>query len=271
MLLALFLMQPSTFNLQPEGIENNHVQVRSSKMFSATIIPLVLLVLFIVFQHADAWQRRPRRRCPRRDCEVSYWSSWSSCSANSCGDRGNQSRSRIITSNSSCGGVACPPSLDETRQCYSSALVNCQLSSWSEWSVCTATSCKKSGIQFSSRHRITTEQCGGTCTSTFRKTRTCSRISVDCQVSSWSEWSACTLTTCDVSSGIQFSTRHKIIKENLNLPQLFCLLKTIKVHLTPKIFAKTNPLIFCGISVQKCFDLVKSSIFCALLKYGKSV
>ena len=46
----------------------------------------------------------------------------------------------------------------------------------------------------------------------------------------------------------------------------------LKVHLTPEFFfAKTNPLIFCGISVQKCFDLVKSSIFCALLKYGKSV
>ena len=46
----------------------------------------------------------------------------------------------------------------------------------------------------------------------------------------------------------------------------------VKVHLTPKFFfAKTNPLIFCGISVQKFFDLVKSSIFCALLKYGKSV
>ena len=46
----------------------------------------------------------------------------------------------------------------------------------------------------------------------------------------------------------------------------------LKVHLTPKIFfAKTNPLIFCGISVQKFSDLVKSSIFCALLKYGKSV
>ena len=177
-------------------------------MFSPRITLLVLLFLFIVFQHADAWRRRRRRRCPVRDCEVSYWSSWSSCSADSCGQRGYESRSRTITSYSSCGGAACPSSLDETRQCYSSALINCRLSSWSEWSACTATSCEESGTQFSSRYRITTEKCGGTCTSTFRKTRTCSGISVDCQVSSWSEWSACTLTTCDVSSDIQFSTRH---------------------------------------------------------------
>ena len=47
---------------------------------------------------------------------------------------------------------------------------------------------------------------------------------------------------------------------------------SLKVYLTSKIFfAKINPLIFCGISVEKFFDLVKSSIFWALLKYGKSV
>ena len=182
-------------------------------MFSARMTLLVFLVTFIVFQHADAWRRRRRRRCPRRDCEVSYWSSWSSCSAYSCGQRGHQSRSRTITSHSSCGGASCPSSLHETRQCYSSTPVNCQLSSWSEWSACTTISCHDSGTQLSSRHRITTEQCGGTCTSTFRKTRTCSRTSVDCQVSSWSEWSACVNTSiCDLS-GIQASTREKIVEE----------------------------------------------------------
>ena len=179
-------------------------------MFSARITLLVLLITFIVFQHADA---RRRRRCPRRDCEVSYWSSWSSCSANSCGQRGHQSRSRMITSHSSCGGTACPSSLDETRQCYSSTPVNCQLCSWSEWNACTTTSCHESGTQLSSRFRLTTEQCGGTCTSIFRKIRTCSRTSVDCRLSSWSEWSACVNTsTCDLS-GIQSSTRDKMVEE----------------------------------------------------------
>ena len=182
-------------------------------MFLARIGVFFLLVSVIFFQHTDAWRRRRRRRCPVRDCEVSYWSSWSSCSAYSCGQRGYESRSRTIRTYSSCGGAACPSSLYQTRQCYSSTPEDCHLSSWSEWSTCTATSCHVSGTQSSSRHRITTEQCGGTCTSTFRKTRTCSRTSVDCQLSSWSEWSTCLKTsTCDLS-GTQSSTRDKIVEE----------------------------------------------------------
>ena len=185
-------------------------------MFFARFMLLVLPVSLIVFQHSDAWRRRRRRRCPIRNCEVSSWSSWSLCSAYSCGQRGNQSRLRTITSHPSCGGAACSSPLHQTRQCYSSTrLVNCQLSSWSEWSACTTTSAsrKMPGTQFSSRHRITKEQCGGTCMLAFHKTRTCSRTSVNCKLSPWSQWSACTLMTCDVFSGIQFSTRHKIIKE----------------------------------------------------------
>ena len=182
-------------------------------MFFARIAVFVLLVSVIVFQYTDAWRRRRRRRCPIRDCEVSYWSSWGPCSAYSCGQRGYQSRSRTIITYSSCGGADCPSSLHQTQQCYSNTPVDCQLSSWSEWSACESPSCHVSGTQSSSRYRITREKCGGTCTSTFRKTQTCSRTSVDCQVSSWSEWSACVKTsTCDLS-GIQSSTRDKIVEE----------------------------------------------------------
>ncbi len=73
------------------------------------------------------------------------------------------------------GGAPCPD-LYETRPCYGTTPVNCQLSSWSEWSACT-TPCGVLGTQSSSRHRITTEQCGGSCTSTFRKTRACPDLS----------------------------------------------------------------------------------------------
>ena len=62
--------------------------------------------------------------------------------------------------------------MEETRECYGTRSVNCQLSSWSEWSSC-STPCGVSGIQTSFRHRIITEQCGGTCSTTFRKTRSC--------------------------------------------------------------------------------------------------
>ena len=106
-----------------------------------------------------------------QDCRVSSWSYWSSCSTSRCGQRGSQRRSRSVATSSACGGRQCLD-LKQTRTCYGTTPVSCQLSSWSAWSACTSP-CGISGTQSSSRHRITTEQCGGTCTSTFRKTRAC--------------------------------------------------------------------------------------------------
>ena len=54
--------------------------------------------------------------------------------------------------------------------------IDCQLSSWSEWTASTVP-CGVSGTQHSARHRIVTEQCGGTCTSTFQTTRACPDVS----------------------------------------------------------------------------------------------
>ena len=113
--------------------------------------------------------------CSPYNCEVSSWSSWISCSAEQCGQQGSQRRTREQVSDPSCGGSECP-TLQETRQCYGTRSVNCQLSSWSEWSAC-STACGVSGIQTSTRHRVITEQCGGTCSSTLRKTRTCTELS----------------------------------------------------------------------------------------------
>ena len=145
-------------------------------MVSVKTTLLVILVTLLVFVHgSDAWRRRRRRRCPVRDCQVGSWSYWSSCSASKCGQQGSQSRSRQEESSASCGGAECSD-LRETRQCYASQRVDCQLSSWSEWSACTVP-CGVSGTQHSARHRLVTEQCGGTCTSTFRKTRACPDLS----------------------------------------------------------------------------------------------
>lgn len=128
---------------------------------------VAVLVLFICFSSTDGWRRRRRRRCAVRNCAVSSWSSWSSCTANQCLQGGSQRRTRWQVTAALCGGLECP-SMEETRQCYGTRSVNCQLSSWSEWSSC-STPCGVSGIQTSSRHRIITEQCGGTCSTTFRK------------------------------------------------------------------------------------------------------
>ncbi|XP_074623201.1 spondin-1-like [Acropora palmata] len=114
----------------------------------------------------------------------------------------------LVTGYASCGGASCSD-LHESRQCYGSTPENCQLSSWSQWSACTAKKC----VQTSTRHRISTEKCGGWCTSTFRTTRLCRRGSVNCELSSWSEWSTCNGTVCTAGHGTQVSFRNKTIKE----------------------------------------------------------
>ena len=105
---------------------------------------LAVLVLFILFSSTYG-------RCVPRDCVVSPWSSWSSCSVNRCGQQGLQKRTRENVTAPLCGGSECP-NMEESLQCYGTRSVNCQLSSWSKWSSC-STPCGVSGTQTSTRHR----------------------------------------------------------------------------------------------------------------------
>ena len=147
------------------------------------------------------------------NCSVTSWSYWSSCNASTCGRRGSQTRSRSITTHPLSGGNTCPSNLRESRLCYGSRRENCKLSSWSQWSTCSAIRCGSSAMQTSIRHKITTEKCGGWCTSTFRKTRMCFSRPVNCKLSSWSEWNTCNGTVCTAGHGTQVSFRHKTMKE----------------------------------------------------------
>ena len=137
---------------------------------------VLVLLFFDCFLETDALSRRRRRRsCSARDCEVSIWYSWSSCSAKQCEQQGSQRRTRSRVSGPSCGGSECP-TLEETRQCYGTRSVNCQLSPWSTWSAC-STSCGISGIQTRTRHKIIIERCGGSCSSTLPETKGCQELS----------------------------------------------------------------------------------------------
>ena len=137
-------------------------------MISAKISDVViLLVWFSVSSNCQ---------CPARDCDVTSWTFWSRCTSDQCGQLGAQSRSRMIITRPTCGGRECPDNFYQTRRCYGGNPVDCELSQWTHWSSCT-TPCSASGIQSSSRHRITTEGCGGTCLYPLTRTRSCLQIS----------------------------------------------------------------------------------------------
>ena len=117
-------------------------------MFSAkTSIVVILLVWFCLTSDCDAWRRRRRRRCPVKNCDITSWSYWRHCTADRCGQEGYRSRSRMIVSKPSCGGKDCPDNLFETRQCYGSRAVDCELSYWSEWSGCTTACGTRNTVQ----------------------------------------------------------------------------------------------------------------------------
>ena len=89
------------------------------------------------------------------DCRLSEWTSWSSCTKTCSG--GTQKRSRSVLKPEQHGGQACPK-LQETKGCntkdcpgtfnrhkstqimiYISCSVDCRLSEWTSWSLCTKT------------------------------------------------------------------------------------------------------------------------------------
>ncbi|XP_068740906.1 spondin-1-like [Montipora capricornis] len=159
-------------------------------------VKFLFFILLLVPHDTDGWRRRRRRRCPAADCKVSSWNSWSSCSTDTCGQQGLQRRSRTVTSSASCGGAACP-TLDETRQCYGSKPVDCQVSSWDSWSSCSTDTCGQQGSQRRSRTVTSSPSCGGAACPTLDETRQCyGSKPVDCQVSSWDSWSSCSTDTC---------------------------------------------------------------------------
>ncbi|XP_046857891.1 neurogenic locus notch homolog protein 1-like isoform X2 [Xenia sp. Carnegie-2017] len=138
-------------------------------------------------------KRRPR------NCVVSRWSSWSSCS-HQCGNAGVQTRTRRKIRTESNGG-SCPYSLRRTRACnrnkcrnrgrptygrcicYSGwtgtccskkSPINCVVSSWTSWSSCSH-QCGNAGVQTQTRRKIRSESNGGSCPYILRRTRACNR------------------------------------------------------------------------------------------------
>jgi Spondin-like TSP1 domain len=141
------------------------------------------------------------RPCPI-DCKVSGWSAWSDCSK-ACGG-GTQSRSRTVEVSTEHGGADCPE-LTESRACNTSpCAVDCKVGDWSEWSAC-STTCGP-GEQTRERSVETAAAHGGKACPVLSERRECQEkpCPVDCKVSNWTDWSAC---SAQCGPGTQTRTR----------------------------------------------------------------
>eukprot|EP00930_Biecheleria_cincta_P066152 TRINITY_DN5216_c0_g2_i1.p1 TRINITY_DN5216_c0_g2~~TRINITY_DN5216_c0_g2_i1.p1 ORF type:complete len:1322 (+),score=217.62 TRINITY_DN5216_c0_g2_i1:131-4096(+) len=139
------------------------------------------------------------RRCEDVSCPIhcawTDWGVWSSCSS-SCGT-GQHSRTRSIGTEAAHGGVQCPGSAAETKDCENlpKCPVDCEWDNWSDWQACS----KTCGEALSKRTRIRKryEKDGGhVCFGTEDDEQACNLdpCPIDCVLGDWSPWGGCTAT-----------------------------------------------------------------------------
>ena len=128
------------------------------------------------------------KTCPR-DCEVSDWSSWSTCTQ-SCGT-GHRHRAKTVLVPAAHGGKLCPTTF-EAQQCNAHACpVDCAHTQWNAWSNCSKTCGGGTQDRFRSIDRDSMH--GGVPCGHTKETRGCNlqECPIDCMVSSWGSFSQC--------------------------------------------------------------------------------
>jgi hypothetical protein len=146
------------------------------------------------------------KMCPV-DCAVSMWSAWSTCTKQ-CGG-GKHSRTRNVRIEAAHGGKACG-ALKQTKACNAQpCAVNCVLDEWQSWTACTM-SCG-GGVQSRKRDIVTSAAYDGLACGALTESRECNlhKCPIDCQVTKFGQWSACT-KSCN--SGV--ATRERSITGN---------------------------------------------------------
>ncbi|CAK8682053.1 unnamed protein product [Clavelina lepadiformis] len=142
------------------------------------------------------------------DCQVDYWSSWTSCSV-TCGI-GTQRRNRDIIRYNSYGGSSCPDTW-QSKECELLPCPrDCQVGDWTSWSECSK-SCG-TGTRQRSREVIQENDYNGKDCPELDEEIECREreCPVHCEVGQWSNWSDCS-TSCGLGSSHR--TR-RVIKEN---------------------------------------------------------
>ena len=134
--------------------------------------------------------------CPV-DCQVTQWSAWGDCSK-TCGS-GVKTRDRTVTVNAAYSGAACPALADSSSCSTDACPVDCQVTQWSAFGSC-STTCG-SGVKTRTRAVTVNAAYSGAACPALADSSSCSTDAcpVDCTVSAWSAWGACS-TTCGAGS-----------------------------------------------------------------------
>ena len=88
---------------------------------------------------------------------------------------------------------------------------DCQVSSWYSWNSCSASRCGRQGSQSRSRSVTSQASCGGSSCPDLYESRQCyGSTSENCQLSSWSQWSACPAMKCDANKHTPQDNNRKV-------------------------------------------------------------
>jgi hypothetical protein len=152
-----------------------------------------------------------RGPCPIH-CEVSSWKSWTACT-HSCGVKtGTKTRTRSVTTHAAHGGYTCPALMEEEYCNNHHCPKDCIVSSWGAWGICDKTC--GNGKSIRSRKVVEPAMHGGACLSlTTSKACNTFECPANCEVSAWTDWSACSSRCEGHNGGLGISTRsRKIVK-----------------------------------------------------------